>query len=53
MKPVVHIPILDENIMLRAVAAMQMGMSLRAAAPDFGISKSTLLLHRRAREVTT
>lgn len=43
----------DENGIRRAVAAMQMGMSLRAAARDFGIPRSTLLLHRRANEVTT
>lgn len=35
----------DKNIIRRAVAAMQMGMSLRAAACNFGIPRSTLLLH--------
>lgn len=37
----------DPELLKRAVAAMKLGMSLRAAAREFEIPRSTLLLHRR------
>lgn len=38
-----------ENIQ-KALAAMKVGMSLRAAARDFGVPRTTLLTHRRHNE---
>lgn len=40
----------DPEILRRAVAAMKLGMPLRAAAREFEIPRSTLLLHRRNNE---
>lgn len=37
----------DPAILRRAVAAMTLGSSLRAAAHEFEVLRSTLLLHRR------
>ena len=42
----------DPAILRRALAAMALGSSLRAAARELGIPRSTLLLHRRNNATT-
>jgi len=43
----------DPAILRKAVVAMKLGVSLRAAAREFQIPRSTLLLHRRNNENRT